>query len=691
MKINNGYSKMRYLALLLVAFVAGCASNASEMPTTPVIADTIAPTVSFTAPVNGQTTVPVNRKVSVAFSEAMNSSTLNTTTFTVTGPGLTPVAGTVSGVGATAVFSPTVSFASNTLYTATIKTGAKDLAGNALAADYGWNFTTSAVADTIAPTVSFTAPINGETFVPINRIIHAAFSEAMDPLTLTSTNFTVTGPGVTPVAGTVTPLGTTATFTPTSAFANSTLYTGTITTGAKDLAGNALAANFVFTFTTGIAPDTTRPMVQVTSPTNTAIAVPTNRKVDVGFSELMDPLSITTASFTLTGPGVTPVIGTVAPVGTSATFTPNSNLANNTLYTATITAAVKDLAGNTMAADYVFSFTTGALADTTAPTVILVNPVDLEIAVPINSAVNATFSEDMDILTISTATFTLQTTGPPLGVPAVSGTVAYNPLTRIATFTPSASLAVNTNYTATVTTGAKDLAGNALALDYVWSFTTDIAIVPPIVSHLGSAGTFGLMATSAITSTGNSVINGDVSLEPGTSMTGFPPAVVNGSIHINDTVSAQARADLLIAYNYYKGLPPGAGPNAFSAGADPGALFPAGVPPGVYTSGSTIVATTPMTLDAGGDANAEWVFQIGSSLTTGASVTLINGAQAKNVYWVPTLDATVGVGTIFNGTIVSGRDVTAVTGSTINGRILAGATLAGTIALQNATVNVPAP
>ena len=75
----------------------------------------------------------------------------------------------------------------------------------------------------------------------------------------------------------------------------------------------------------------------------------------------------------------------------------------------------------------------------------------------------------------------------------------------------------------------------------------------------------------------------------------------------------------------------------------------------------------------------------------GAGVTLLNGAQAKNVFWVPTQDATIGVGTTFSGTIVSGRDVTAVTGATINGRILAGAITAGTIALQASIVNVPLP
>jgi hypothetical protein len=102
-----------------------------------------------------------------------------------------------------------------------------------------------------------------------------------------------------------------------------------------------------------------------------------------------------------------------------------------------------------------------------------------------------------------------------------------------------------------------------------------------------------------------------------------------------------------------------------------------------------MLVSTPLTLN--GSATDVWIFQIGSSLTTTASVILGPNVLAKNVFWVPTLDATVGVGNTFSGTIVSGRDVTANTGSTINGRILAGATLAGTIALQATVVNVPAP
>jgi hypothetical protein len=420
----------------------------------------------------------------------------------------------------------------------------------------------------------------------------------------------------------------------------------------------------------------------------------------------MDAATIDTTTFTVadtTGGGNTPLVGAVTYIESSKTarFKPAAFTPGNT-YTATIagtgTAPVTDLAGNALAgntaalpaaSDYVWTFTPTA-TDVTSPTITLTYPADGDIDIALNSSVNASFDEDMDVATIDTVSFTLEPTATP-GV-FETGVVTYDPLSNIATFNPAANLAASTQYTATVTTAATDLAGNALdtlgglVVD-PWSFTTGTGLAPGAIT-LGSAATFGIMATSAITSTGDSIINGDVSLDPGTSMTGFPPAIVNGSIHVNDTVSAQARTDLLLAYNEAKALPPG---TTISAGADLGALYPGGIPPGTYTSGSTMLVSTNLVLDAGGNANAVWVFQIGSSLTTGANVSLLNGAQAKNVFWVPTLDATIGVGTTFSGTIVSGRDVSAITGATINGRILAGATTAGTIALQTTVVNVPLP
>jgi len=700
------------------------ASNYVWTFTTAAAPDTTRPRVTLTVPATtilGPTTgTATNVAISAAFTEAMAPATLTTASFTLTGPGATVVAGSVAYASQTATFTPTAALLSTTTYTATITTVATDLAGNQLAgnqaplpaaSNYVWTFTTAAAPDTTRPMVTLTVPATTlpgpTTGIATNVAISAAFTEAMAPATLTTASFTLTGPGATVVAGSVAYISQIATFTPTAILASNTTYTATITTLATDLAGNQLAgnqaalpaaSNYVWTFTTAAAPDTTRPMVTLTVPVTTipgpTTGVAINTAITAAFTEPMNATTLTAASFTVTGPGLTVVNGLVSYTAASQTalFVPSAPLLAGTTYTATITILATDLAGNALAgnqaplpaaSNYVWTFTTSVALDTTPPTIILTKPVNLATAVTINTAVNATFSEAMDL---SGATFTLQLTGGPLG-PILPGAFSYDPISKIATFTPSSALLALTSYTATVS-GAKDLAGNALAPGLVpnpWSFTTGSALAPGAVP-LGSAGAFGIMATSAITNTGiATMVNGDVSLEPGTSC-GLLPAQVNGSIHINDSVSHLAKADLLAAYNFAKTLPPG---TTITGGADLGAL--PNMPPGTYTSASTMLISTPLTLNGGGDTNAVWVFQIGSSLTTGASVILTNGAQAKNVFWVSTVDVTVGVGTTFNGTIITGRDATGVTGATINGRILAGAITAGTIALDSNTVNVPAP
>src|SRR5205823_5124210 len=166
----------------------------------------------------------------------------------------------VSYTGVTATFTPAGNLAPNTPYTATVRRSVKDLAGDALGSDFVWTFTTTATPDTTPPTVSFTVPANAATGVAINQKIAAAFSEAMDPLTISPATFTLKQ-GTTAVAGTVTYAGVTATFNPLSALAPDTTYTAMITTGARDLAGNALATAFSWTFTTTATPDTTPPTV----------------------------------------------------------------------------------------------------------------------------------------------------------------------------------------------------------------------------------------------------------------------------------------------------------------------------------------------------------------------------------------------------------------------------------------------
>ena len=151
--------------------------------------------------------------------------------------------------------------------------------------------------------------------------------------------------------------------------------------------------------------------------------------------------------------------------GTTATFTPSNNLAYSTVYTATITNGVQDAAGNAMASNYTWSFTTGAAPDTTPPTVSSTSPATSATGVAVNAAITATFSETMTSSTVTTATFTVDK--------GVTGTVAYSGTT--ATFTPSSNLAYSTVYTVTITTGVKDAAGNTMNSDYAWSFTTTSA------------------------------------------------------------------------------------------------------------------------------------------------------------------------------------------------------------------------
>jgi hypothetical protein len=235
-------------ALILIGVLAGCGGGGSSSA---VPADTVAPTISSTAPLDAATLVPLNASITATFSEAMTSSSISATTFTLQ-QGTTAVAGTVSYLGTIASFKPTSNLSASTVYTATVTTGAKDLAGNALAVAKTWSFTTGTSADTTAPTVSSSVPLDASSGAAVNASITATFSEVMDPSTITASTFTLQQ-GTTAVAGTVSYLSTTATFKPTSNLAASTAYTATVTTGAKDLAGNALAAAKTWSFTTGTA------------------------------------------------------------------------------------------------------------------------------------------------------------------------------------------------------------------------------------------------------------------------------------------------------------------------------------------------------------------------------------------------------------------------------------------------------
>lgn len=453
--------------------------------TTGSSADTLAPTVSSTAPAGGGTGVALGGNLSATFSESMNPSTVNTTSFTLA-RGNTPVLGTVSYSGITAMFNPTLALLPLTVYRATITTEVQDLAGNALATNFVWQFTTGTLADSTAPTVASVTPANQSVGVSVSVNPTTTFSEVMNPLTINTASFTLYN-GLVPIVGTVAYSGVTAIFNPIGTLSENTLYTATITTMAEDMAGNALANDFSWTFTTSTPTDTTAPRVSFTVPGNGAANVARGGNLSVIFTEVMDPLTVNNTTFTLSQ-GATPVAGTVSYVGLTATFNPLVNLVASTLYTATITTGAKDAAGNALASNYVWRFTTGTTFDITRPTVSSTVPANGAIGVPIGRNLSVTFSEPIDPLTINTASFTLMNGDTP-----VIGNVTYSGVT--ATFDHFFNLAPSSDYTATISTAVRDLAGNALAEDYVWSFSTGTVVdnvAPTVTSTVPTNGSIGV-------------------------------------------------------------------------------------------------------------------------------------------------------------------------------------------------------
>ena len=202
----------------------------------------------------------------------------------------------------------------------------------------------------------------------------------------------------------------------------------------------------------------------------------------------------------------------------------------------------------------------------------------------------------------------------------------------------------------------------------------------PVTQLLGSAASFAVLANGTITNTGSSVVNGNVGVSAGSAITGFPPGLVqNGTIHNNDAVAQAAQGASTAAYVDLAARP------ATQSTVDPSNHT---LLPGVYPYSSSVSITGPVTLDAGGDPNAEFVFKIGSTLTTAAGVTinLINGASPCNVYWAVGTSATIGANSFFVGNILAQSSITANTGASISGRALAHT---GSVTLDANAVTAP--
>ncbi len=329
------------------------------------------------------------------------------------------------------------------------------------------------------------------------------------------------------------------------------------------------------------------------------------------------------------------------------------------------------------------------------PTVTSTSPLGNAVNVALNATIAATFSAVMNSTTLNNTTFTV-TAG--AGATPLNGTVVYAGST--ATFNPTANLSPGTNFTATLTTGVKDLAGNALAAAYSWSFATGaLTAKGPAPVDLGTAGNFVVLAKAGVSTVPSSTLTGNLGVSPAaaTYITGFSliadatnvfstsPQVVGKVYAANYAVPTPSNLTTAIgnmesAYDDAAGRPT---PDFLELGT--GNIGGLTLVPGLFKWTSTVTIPTDVTLSGG--ANDVWIFQTTGNITMAAAkkVMLIGGAQAKNIFWQVAGEVTLGAGAHFEGIILSKTGITLQTGATMNGRALAQTQ----IALQQATITQP--
>jgi uncharacterized repeat protein (TIGR02543 family) len=741
------------LVLISVIIFTGCKKDDQ------VVTVGLCPLVVSTIPLDKAVNIPLNQIVSATFNEAMNPATITSSSFTITGTttlsatvkAATVVTGTVTYSGMKATFTPSSPLATHTTYTGTIKTSAKDLAGNALQADYVWSFNTD-VSPTVTPN-----PIINSVDVPLNKIIVATFSAPMDTLTLKAPATTITvKQGTTVVAGKYSFTSTTASFTPTVALSPFTVYTVGITTAAKNTLGTPLAADFIWNFTT--IPQVTLSSLPVLGGTTTgggtfaqgsAVTVTAVANAGYSFINWTDGVTVvsTNAIYPLTMAGnktlvanfavttytlgVTAVNGTVVKVPNTATYnsgaivaltaTPlagytftswsgdatgtanpltvsmngNKNITANftaivvNTFTLNVTAVNGTVLKNpvlvnynsgstvtltpTASTGYVFTSWSGDATGTANPLTVTMNA---------NKNITANFTA------IPVGTFTLN-------VSAVNGTVIKNPdqLSYNSGSTVALTATPNSGYIFSSWSG--DATGSVSPVTVIMNanknVTANFILAPAIgpgIIDLGSAKDFTTLTKSGISTTGVTSITGNIGVSPSeaTSITGFglimdasgqfstSPGIVTGKIYAPSYAAptpakmTAAVSDMELAFTTANGLTTPAPIVNIYAGDISGRILPAGL---YKWSTNVLITNAGVTLTGG--PNDTWVFQIAQDLivNNSAIITLLGGAQAKNVFWVVTKQANLGTNVDFSGNILSGTLISLNTGAKVTGKLLA--------------------
>ncbi|HEV7593739.1 MAG TPA: ice-binding family protein [Gemmatimonadaceae bacterium] len=390
-----------------------------------------------------------------------------------------------------------------------------------------------------------------------------------------------------------------------------------------------------------------------------------------------------TNTVTVTCSGITVTATVIVTAGPLASITVTPNPATMPINTTQQFVAVgKDASGNVVAITPVWSvaagggtinastglFTAGSTAGTYTNTVVATSGTLSGTA----TAIVTTGGLTTITVTPNPATLQINTTQQFTAVGRDAGGNVV-PITPVWTVTNGGG-AINSAsglFTAGGTAGTFSNTVRATSGSVFGTATVNVTTTPPPpppapIVNLGAAAPFGILAGSTVTCVTGGTVNADVGLSPGNAITGFGPCVINGTQHIADAVAAQAQLDLTQAYNTLMGLP--CPPANVVGTVNIGSTTKAS---GVYCSPSSMLVTGNLTLDGGGNANSTFVFQAGTTLTTAGNIILINGALARNVYFVVGSSATLGVGSQWQGNIITLSSITLNDNVTLIGRALA--------------------
>jgi uncharacterized repeat protein (TIGR02543 family) len=643
------------LALASVIFITGCKKDEYQEKIG------VCPLVVSTIPADKAINVPLNQIVSATFNEKMNPETITQTSFTLeqgatksaalkSATETSSITGTVTYSGVIASFAPAVPLVPFTTYTGRIKTMVKDLMNNSLQTDYVWTFTTipqviSSSLPIAGGTTTGTGTFNQGSSVTLTAIPNAGYSflnwTENGTIVSTSSSYQLTMAGNKALVANFT-LNLVVTLSSSPSVGGTTTGAGSFTPGSS--------------VTLTATPNTDYTFVNWTEGTN---IVSTNAT----YTSPLNASRTLVANFALTA---------------SNTFTLNAIANNGTVIKNPVLAVYNNGATVQLTATpnsgYTFVSWSG---DATGS----VNPITV------------TMTANKNI----TANFILTGSGFTLNVVANNGSVLKNP--EMMSYTSGASVVLN----ATPNSGYKftgwsgDATGSVSPLTVIMSANKNITANfvldgtnpgSPAGINLGSAGNFAILAGSGVSNTGVTThIIGDVGAFPTATINGLLAGNVDGILYTSaDPIVGLAKTALTTAYN-------DAQSRSLNAISLPGQLGGLTLAPGLYVNSSTsgisgTGANGILTLDAGGDANAVWIFKMGSTLVTdaGTSIVLAGGAQAKNIYWAVGTSATLGTNSIFYGNILADQAITLTTGATLYGRAL---TRIAAVTLDSSTITKP--